>query len=144
MDDEDITPIKTSAKEHMMNTINANTTNTFGVTNDTNSYTIKNESFKVNNTNSGMNTNGFNLNSNSFNVNTNGLNSNSSFNTNSNSFNSVNTTIGSNTTTIIAEIEGEVKKKTRHYVDKTYYIAKEILMTELTYKKDLDVINVVS
>ncbi|ENN75189.1 hypothetical protein YQE_08200, partial [Dendroctonus ponderosae] len=27
-------------------------------------------------------------------------------------------------------------------MDKTYYIAKEILMTELTYKKDLDVINV--
>nr|CAI5841542.1 unnamed protein product [Callosobruchus analis] len=47
-----------------------------------------------------------------------------------------------NTTTIIAEIEGEVKKKPRHFVDKTYYIAKEILMTELTYKKDLDVINV--
>lgn len=53
-------------------------------------------------------------------------------------------TNGTNTTTIIAEIEGEVKKKARHLVDKTYYIAKEILMTELTYKKDLDVINVVS
>ncbi|XP_074027275.1 FERM, ARHGEF and pleckstrin domain-containing protein 2 [Leptinotarsa decemlineata] len=47
-------------------------------------------------------------------------------------------------TTIIAEIEGEAKKKPRHFVDRTYYIAKEILMTELTYKKDLDVINVVS
>ncbi|XP_050504893.1 FERM, ARHGEF and pleckstrin domain-containing protein 2-like isoform X2 [Diabrotica virgifera virgifera] len=47
-----------------------------------------------------------------------------------------------NTTTIIAEIEGETKKKSKHVVDKTYYIAKEILMTELTYKKDLDVINV--
>nr|XP_023024432.1 FERM, ARHGEF and pleckstrin domain-containing protein 2 isoform X2 [Leptinotarsa decemlineata] len=45
-------------------------------------------------------------------------------------------------TTIIAEIEGEAKKKPRHFVDRTYYIAKEILMTELTYKKDLDVINV--
>lgn len=54
------------------------------------------------------------------------------------------TTNSTNTTTIIAEIEGEVKKKPRHFVDKTYYIAKEILMTELTYKKDLDVINVVS
>ncbi|KAJ8920883.1 hypothetical protein NQ315_015676 [Exocentrus adspersus] len=52
------------------------------------------------------------------------------------------TTNGINTTTIIAEIEGDVKKKPRHLVDKTYYIAKEILMTELTYKKDLDVINV--
>lgn len=50
-----------------------------------------------------------------------------------------------NTTTIIADIENDVKKiKNRHLVDKTYYIAKEILMTELTYKKDLDVINVVS
>lgn len=28
--------------------------------------------------------------------------------------------------------------------DKAYYIAKELLMTERTYKKDLDVINVVS
>lgn len=50
---------------------------------------------------------------------------------------------GTNTSTIIAEIEGEIKKKHRHYLDETYYIAKEILMTELTYKKDLDVINVV-
>lgn len=58
--------------------------------------------------------------------------------------NSINAnTNGTNTTTIIAEIEGEVKKKSRP-TDKTYYIAKEILMTELTYKKDLDVINVVS
>ncbi|XP_044268600.1 FERM, ARHGEF and pleckstrin domain-containing protein 1-like isoform X1 [Tribolium madens] len=56
--------------------------------------------------------------------------------------NSINAnTNGTNTTTIIAEIEGEVKKKTKP-IDKTYYIAKEILMTELTYKKDLDVINV--
>lgn len=52
---------------------------------------------------------------------------------------------GTNTTTIIADIEGDIKKvKPRHLVDKSYYIAKEILMTELTYKKDLDVINVVS
>ncbi|XP_018572731.1 FERM, ARHGEF and pleckstrin domain-containing protein 1 isoform X2 [Anoplophora glabripennis] len=56
--------------------------------------------------------------------------------------NTTTNTNGTNTTTIIAEIEGEVKKKPRHLVDKTYYIAKEILMTELTYKKDLDVINV--
>lgn len=49
-----------------------------------------------------------------------------------------------NTTTIIADIEGETKKKPRYILDKTYYIAKEILMTELTYKKDLDIINVVS
>ncbi|KAJ8946052.1 hypothetical protein NQ314_008988 [Rhamnusium bicolor] len=59
-----------------------------------------------------------------------------------NSINANTTTNGTNTTTIYAEIEGEVKKKPRHLVDKTYYIAKEILMTELTYKKDLDVINV--
>lgn len=58
-----------------------------------------------------------------------------------NSVNS-NTTNISNTTTIIADIEGEVKRK-KFPSDKTYYIAKEILMTELTYKKDLDVINVV-
>ncbi|KAH1024807.1 hypothetical protein HUJ05_004241 [Dendroctonus ponderosae] len=52
-------------------------------------------------------------------------------------------TNGGNTTTIIADIEADVKKiKYRHTMDKTYYIAKEILMTELTYKKDLDVINV--
>lgn len=48
-----------------------------------------------------------------------------------------------NTTTVIADIE-DVKKKYKYTSDKTYYIAKEILMTELTYKKDLDVINVVS
>ncbi|KAL1490433.1 hypothetical protein ABEB36_013128 [Hypothenemus hampei] len=50
---------------------------------------------------------------------------------------------GINTTTIIADIENDTKKiKARHLVDKAYYIAKEILMTELTYKKDLEVINV--
>ncbi|KAF5271311.1 hypothetical protein FQA39_LY08109 [Lamprigera yunnana] len=53
-----------------------------------------------------------------------------------------NTINKSNTTTIIADIEGEVRKKIRFAADKSYYIAKEILMTELTYKKDLDVINV--
>jgi Zn-dependent peptidase ImmA (M78 family) len=31
----------------------------------------------------------------------------------------------------------------RHIVDKAYYIAKELLMTERTYKKDLEVITVV-
>ncbi|XP_044752124.1 FERM, ARHGEF and pleckstrin domain-containing protein 2 isoform X1 [Coccinella septempunctata] len=45
------------------------------------------------------------------------------------------------TTTIIADIEGEVKKKHK-FVEKGYYMAKEIYMTEITYKKDLDVINV--
>lgn len=61
-----------------------------------------------------------------------------------NSINDSKTTNNStNTTTIIADIENDVKKiKSRHLVDKTYYIAKEILMTELTYKKDLDVINI--
>ncbi|XP_076270465.1 FERM, ARHGEF and pleckstrin domain-containing protein 2-like [Rhynchophorus ferrugineus] len=60
-----------------------------------------------------------------------------------NSINDSKTTHSTNTTTIIADIENEVKKpKNRHLVDKTYYIAKEILMTELTYKKDLDVINI--
>lgn len=60
-----------------------------------------------------------------------------------NSLNANTTSNGTNTTTIIADIEGEVRKKTRFMSDKSYYIAKEILMTELTYKKDLDVINVV-
>lgn len=59
-----------------------------------------------------------------------------------NNINANTTSNGTNTTTIIAEIEGEVKKKSKN-LDRTYYIAKEILMTELTYKKDLDVINVV-
>ncbi|XP_017768724.1 PREDICTED: FERM, RhoGEF and pleckstrin domain-containing protein 1 [Nicrophorus vespilloides] len=59
-----------------------------------------------------------------------------------NSLNANQTTNGTNTTTIIAEIEGEVKKRPRYTSDKAYYIAKEILMTEITYKKDLDVINV--
>lgn len=60
--------------------------------------------------------------------------------------NSINANASTNghTTTVIADIEGEVKKRNKHLSDKTYYIAKEILMTELTYKKDLDVINVVS
>lgn len=50
--------------------------------------------------------------------------------------------ISSVTTTIIADIEGEVKKKHK-FVEKGYYMAKEIYMTEITYKKDLDVINLV-
>lgn len=54
-----------------------------------------------------------------------------------------NTTNGNtNQTTIIAEIEGDIKKKPKQF-DKTYYIAKEILLTEVTYKKDLDVIDMV-
>lgn len=60
-----------------------------------------------------------------------------------NSVNANTTNSVCNTTTIIADIEGEICKKTRSTFDKSYYIAKEILMTELTYKKDLDVINVV-
>lgn len=158
MDDEDLTPIKTSTKEQLMNSLNTNSNNTFttknvsynGFTNQQDNVNANN-SFNVTLTNNATivngtektTTNGFNFNtnnsfnSNSYNANSNGLNTNSSFN-------SVNTSIGSNTTTIIADIEGEVKKKSRHNVDKTYYIAKEILMTELTYKKDLDVIHVVS
>lgn len=58
--------------------------------------------------------------------------------------NTTSTTNGTNTTTVIADIEGETKKKIKFPIDKTFYIAKEILMTELTYKKDLDVINIVS
>ncbi|CAH0557314.1 unnamed protein product [Brassicogethes aeneus] len=58
-----------------------------------------------------------------------------------NSINANTTPNGMNTTTIIAEIEGEVRKKPR-MSDKTYFIAKEILMTEMTYKKDLEVIDV--
>ncbi|XP_071553838.1 FERM, ARHGEF and pleckstrin domain-containing protein 1-like [Temnothorax nylanderi] len=38
--------------------------------------------------------------------------------------------------------EAEVRKTKRWPTDKAYYIAKELLMTERTYKKDLDVINV--
>uniref|UniRef100_A0A1B6CJ10 Moesin/ezrin/radixin homolog 1 n=1 Tax=Clastoptera arizonana TaxID=38151 RepID=A0A1B6CJ10_9HEMI len=42
---------------------------------------------------------------------------------------------------ILGEItEGEVKKK-RNTTDRAYFIAKEILMTERTYRKDLEVIN---
>ncbi|KAK9512811.1 hypothetical protein O3M35_001145 [Rhynocoris fuscipes] len=37
-------------------------------------------------------------------------------------------------------LDGEVKKK-RYSSDKAYFIAKEILMTERTYRKDLEVIN---
>lgn len=41
------------------------------------------------------------------------------------------------------EVETDVKRK-RHTTDRAYFIAKEMLMTERTYKKDLSVINVVS
>lgn len=42
-------------------------------------------------------------------------------------------------------IEEPENRKTRRWpTDKAYFIAKELLMTERTYKKDLDVINVVS
>ncbi|XP_034232731.1 FERM, ARHGEF and pleckstrin domain-containing protein 1-like isoform X2 [Thrips palmi] len=39
------------------------------------------------------------------------------------------------------EVETDVKRK-RHTTDRAYFIAKEMLMTERTYKKDLSVINV--
>lgn len=65
-------------------------------------------------------------------------------NVNANNTSTTTTNNGTNTTTVIAEIEGETKKKIKIPIDKTFYIAKEILMTELTYKKDLDVINIVS
>uniref|UniRef100_A0A0C9RSH8 Moesin/ezrin/radixin homolog 1 n=2 Tax=Fopius arisanus TaxID=64838 RepID=A0A0C9RSH8_9HYME len=38
--------------------------------------------------------------------------------------------------------DSEIRKTKRWPTDKAYYIAKELLMTERTYKKDLDVINV--
>ncbi|XP_012274330.1 FERM, ARHGEF and pleckstrin domain-containing protein 1 isoform X2 [Orussus abietinus] len=38
--------------------------------------------------------------------------------------------------------DAEIRKTKRWPTDKAYYIAKELLMTERTYKKDLDVINV--
>ncbi|XP_026281304.1 FERM, ARHGEF and pleckstrin domain-containing protein 2 isoform X2 [Frankliniella occidentalis] len=41
----------------------------------------------------------------------------------------------------LAETETNIKKK-RHTTDRAYFIAKEMLMTERTYKKDLSVINV--
>ncbi|KAK3096251.1 hypothetical protein FSP39_024967 [Pinctada imbricata] len=41
------------------------------------------------------------------------------------------------------ESEDDPKKKSkRHLVDRAYYIAKELLMTERTYKKDLEVVTV--
>ena len=41
------------------------------------------------------------------------------------------------------ETDTETRKK-RYPTDRAYFIAKEILMTERTYKKDLEVINSVS
>ncbi|XP_015126163.1 FERM, ARHGEF and pleckstrin domain-containing protein 1 isoform X2 [Diachasma alloeum] len=38
--------------------------------------------------------------------------------------------------------DSEIRKTKRWPTDKAYYIAKELLMTERTYKKDLDVINI--
>lgn len=57
-----------------------------------------------------------------------------------NSINEHNNNNCTNTTTIIAEIEGDVTRKPK-YIDKGYYIAKEILMTEIVYKKDLEILN---
>lgn len=43
----------------------------------------------------------------------------------------------------VGEMEGESRKR-KYPSDKAYFIAKEILTTERTYKKDLEVINMVS
>lgn len=40
--------------------------------------------------------------------------------------------------------DGDIRKTKRWPTDKAYFISKELLMTERTYKKDLEVINVVS
>lgn len=40
--------------------------------------------------------------------------------------------------------DADMRKSKRWPTDKAYFISKELLMTERTYKKDLDVINVVS
>ncbi|PSN29677.1 FERM, RhoGEF and pleckstrin domain-containing protein 2 [Blattella germanica] len=46
------------------------------------------------------------------------------------------------TTKLSSTIEGEVDMRRKRYpTDRAYFIAKEILMTERTYKKDLEVIN---
>merc|ERR1719431_1353634 len=38
-------------------------------------------------------------------------------------------------------LDNDTGRRKRHPTDKSYFIAKEILMTERTYKKDLEVIN---
>ena len=43
----------------------------------------------------------------------------------------------------VGEMEGESRKR-KYPSDKAYFIAKEILTTERTYKKDLEVISLVS
>lgn len=43
----------------------------------------------------------------------------------------------------VADMEGESRKR-KYPSDKAYFVAKEILTTERTYKKDLEVINLVS
>lgn len=47
-----------------------------------------------------------------------------------------------NGTSTLESIDSDVKKK-KWPTDKSYFYAKELLMTERTYKKDLDVINTV-
>lgn len=47
-----------------------------------------------------------------------------------------------NGTSTLESIDNDVKKK-KWPTDKSYFYAKELLMTERTYKKDLDVINTV-
>jgi hypothetical protein len=42
---------------------------------------------------------------------------------------------------VVEEVDG--RKTKRWPTDKAYFITKELVMTERTYKKDLDVINIV-
>lgn len=44
----------------------------------------------------------------------------------------------------VGGMEGGESKKRKYPSDRSYFIAKEILTTERTYKKDLEVLNVVS
>ena len=60
--------------------------------------------------------------------------------TNGNSLSQVTQTNGSSNT--LETNDGELKKK-KWPTDQAYFLAKEILMTERTYKKDLEVINTV-
>jgi FERM, RhoGEF and pleckstrin domain protein 2 len=67
-------------------------------------------------------------------------NNNVSLTTNTTTTNGTNGTSNNGT---LDSRDGEAKKK-KWPTDKSYFLAKEILMTERTYKKDLDVINAVS
>lgn len=71
---------------------------------------------------------------------------------NNNTFQTASTTLSSNSVSQITQTNGcdnmqetvdaELKKK-KWPTDHAYFLAKEILMTERTYKKDLEVINTV-